>query len=248
MPLLSFVIPCYRSEKTIGRVIDEIIETVSLKPEYDYEIICVNDGSPDNVYDVLKKIATGNKRVKVIDFAKNMGKHSAVLAGYSKAKGDYIVNLDDDLQCPTNELWKLLAPVENDGYDMSTALYPKKEESLIKRLGSAVNGYVQEILVEQPNGFRMENFYILKRYVAEEMIKYRNPYPYIGGLILRVTQNVIPVEMIERKRGDNNSSGFTLRRSISLFLNGLTAFSVKPLTSHTYSLVLPLFSILLATL
>ena len=104
MTLLSFVIPCYRSEKTIEKVIDEIIMTVSERSEYDYEIIAINDFSPDNVYEVLKRLASNNRKIKVINFARNMGKHSAVMAGLSHAKGDYIVNIDDDYQCPVYEL------------------------------------------------------------------------------------------------------------------------------------------------
>ena len=94
--LISFVIPCYRSQATIKKVIDEIIEVVAQRAEYDYEIICVNDGSPDNVYAVLKVLAESNSKIKVINFAKNMGKHAAVLAGYAYVTGEYVVNLDDD--------------------------------------------------------------------------------------------------------------------------------------------------------
>ena len=88
MSLLSFVIPCYGSENTINAVIDEILSVVSQKQEYDYEIIAVNDQSPDNVINVLKLIAAKNKKVKVIDLAKNFGKHSAVMAGFSQVKGE----------------------------------------------------------------------------------------------------------------------------------------------------------------
>ena len=113
--LLSFVIPCYRSELTIEKVIDEIIDTVSQRfDNYDYEIICVNDSSPDNVLSVLKRLAADNRKIKVIDFAKNMGKHAAVLAGFNYANGDYIVNVDDDFQCPVYELWRLLAPLRSE--------------------------------------------------------------------------------------------------------------------------------------
>ena len=100
MTLLSFVIPCYRSENTIEKVIDEIEEIVSQRKDYDYEIIAVNDYSPDNVYNVLCQLADQDHKIKVINFARNMGKHSAVMAGYAVAKGEYIVNLDDDYQSP----------------------------------------------------------------------------------------------------------------------------------------------------
>ena len=69
----------------------------------------------------------------------------------------------------------------------------------------------------------------MKKYVKEEIVKYKNPYPYIEGLVLRVTNRIKTVELEERERGDDNKSGFTLKKSVSLLLNGLTSFSVKPL-------------------
>lgn len=227
--LLSFVIPCYRSEKTINIVINEIIATVSQKPEFDYEIITVNDSSPDGVYEVLKKLAVKNHRVKVINFSKNMGKHAAVLAGYAVARGEYIVDLDDDYQSPVYELWKLLKPVQDDECDYATAKYYEKKESAFRRLGSSLNLLMSSIMLDKPNNLRFENFSILKYFVCKEMIKYKNPYPYIEGLVLRITNRVKTVEMEQRDRGDNNKTGFTLIKSVSLWTNGLTAFSVKPL-------------------
>lgn len=227
--LLSFVIPCYRSEKTIKRVIDEIIDTVAQRPEYDYEIITVNDFSPDNVYEKLKVLALKNSKIKVINFSKNMGKHAAVMAGYSVCRGDYIVNLDDDFQCPAYELWRLMAPIENDECDFATAKYSEKKQSAFKNFGSNLNLIMTSFLLNKPKGLRFENFSVMKRYVCKEIIKYRNPYPYLEGLVLRVTHRVKTVEMEARARGDDNKTGFTFKKSFSLLLNGLTAFSVKPL-------------------
>lgn len=229
MRLISFVIPCYRSENTIEKVIQEIIKTVSYRPEYDYEVIAVNDCSPDNVYGVLKCIAKDNNKIKVINLARNMGKHSAIMAGYSVAQGEYIVNLDDDYQSPTYELWKLITPIENDECDVTTAEYYKKKELLFKRLGSNINLWMTEVLLDKPKNLRMENFSVIKRYVCNEILNYKNPYPYLEGLIFRVTKNVKSIPMNQRDRADGNSSGFTLKKSMSLLINGLTAFSVKPL-------------------
>ena len=234
MILLSFVIPCYRSQFTIKQVIDEIIDTVSQRPEYDYEIICVNDCSPDNVYSVLCEFAAENYKIKIINFAKNMGKHAAVLAGHAVVKGDYVIDLDDDYQSPTNRLWDLLEPVESDKCDVSTAHYFKKEESWFKRLGSDVNAYMGERLFEKKHGLRFENFIAMKRFVSDEIIRYKNPYPYLEGLILGATRRIEMVDMEQRKRGDELKSGFTLLKSINLFTNGMTAFSSKPLRSASY--------------
>ena len=81
MKRISFVIPCYGSEKTVGAVIDEIKETVAAMPSYDYEVVAVNDCSPDNVWTVLLNIARDDRKVKLINFAKNMNRPGAVMAG-----------------------------------------------------------------------------------------------------------------------------------------------------------------------
>lgn len=227
--LLSFVIPCYRSEYTIENVIEEIITTVSQRHGYDYEIIAVNDCSPDGVYGVLQKLASQNKKIKVINFVKNMGKHSAVLAGYSYVSGEYVINLDDDYQSPVNEMWALLEPVIANKCDVATAKYTRKRESAWKRFGSNVNLKVSEIMLDKPKGMRFENLCVIKRFVADEVIRYKNPYPFIEGLILRITKRIISVPMDQRERGDDKTTGFTFWKSLSLFLNGFTNFSVKPL-------------------
>ena len=227
--LISFVIPCYRSEKTISKVYTEIVEVMAQRPAFDYEIIAVNDCSPDNVLEVLSKLAVQDQKVKVVDLAKNFGKHSAMMAGYSFVRGAIVVNLDDDCQCPVYELWKLIDPIINEGYDCVTAVYKKKQEKAWKRLGSMMNAQMINTLIEPPKGISVENFFATKRYVSEEMLNYRNPYPYIAGLLLRATHRIKMVPMEERERGDDKSTGFTLKKSISLFANGLTAFSIKPL-------------------
>ena len=110
--LISFVIPCFRSENTIKSVIDEVIATVQQREHYDYEIVAVNDCSPDDVMGVLRTLAAADSKIKVIELTKNVGKHAAVLAGYSFTVGCYIVDLDDDMQSPIPELWRLLKPLE----------------------------------------------------------------------------------------------------------------------------------------
>lgn len=227
--LLSFVIPCYRSELTIEKVYHEIVETVSQRPEYDYEIIAVNDCSPDSVLTVLTSIAAEDPKFKVVDLAKNFGKHSAVMAGLSFVRGEYVVNLDDDCQCPVNELWRMMDAIIYEGYDCSTAVYEEKKEAKWKRFGSKVNAVMVNMMIEPPKGIAIENFYVIKRYVSDEILHYRNPYPYISGLLLRATHRIKMIPMQQRGRGDEKKTGFTFKKSIELFANGLTAFSVKPL-------------------
>jgi len=232
MTLLSFVIPCYGSEKTIKNVTDEIIETVSQKSNYDYEIIAVNDCSPDNVWRVLNELADKNPKIKIIDFAKNANRPGAVMAGLSNASGDICIVMDDDGQCPMPELWRLLEPIGND-CDVSIASYPERKQSAFKDLGTIINKKMTEFALDRPKGLEFTNFMAMKSFIAKKITEYNNPYPYMTGLILRTTQRIKNVEMEQRGRIDNGKTNFTFRKMVNLWVNGLTAFSIKPLRTAT---------------
>jgi len=231
--LISFAIPCYRSELTISKVIDEIRTTMEAIPRHTFEIICVNDCSPDDVYDVLCREAQKDERVKVINLAKNFGKQAALMAAFSKAQGDIIVSLDDDFQCPAYDVEKLLLPIEQDKCDISTAKYQVKRQAAWKNIGSKVNSLTANIILDRTNDIAIENFFAVKRFVIDEVIQYRNPYTYTEGLFLRTTRRVFQVQMEERCRADDRATGFTFMKSLSLWFNGFTAFSVKPLRIST---------------
>lgn len=233
MKLLSFVIPCYGSENTIEFVINEIIEIVSKRNDFDYEIICVNDASPDNVLSLLKRLSENNPKIMVADLARNFGKHSAVMAGFSMASGDYIVSLDDDGQCPMDRLWDLIDPLVEDNADMTMAEYPQKKQSVFKNFGSHINSLMSRTLINKPKNLQFSNFFVMKSYIIKEILKYENPYPYLEGLILRTTNRIVSVKMEERERVAGKGN-FTFFKSLNLWINGFTAFSVKPLRLATF--------------
>lgn len=229
---ISFIIPCYGSEKTVGIVIKEIDEIVNQNDKYDYEIIAVNDHSPDNVWEVLKEIAKNNSKVKIINLAKNMNRPGALMAGMSKATGDYVILMDDDGQCPMENLWKLIKPLE-EGHDVSIAKYPSYKQSKFKSFGTIVNRKMTEIIIEKPKDLSFTNFSALKKYIVDEIIKYKNPYPYMTGLLLRTTSDIVNVEMEERER-ITGTTNFTFKKMLNLWINGFTAFSIKPLRISTF--------------
>lgn len=229
--LISFVLPCYGSEKTISFVVDEIRTIIGQRTEYDYEIIAVNDCSPDNVWEVLNGLAVRDTKVRLIGLAKNMNRPGAVMAGLGRAKGDYVVVMDDDGQCPMDRFWDLLAPLE-DEYDVAMADYPSRKQSLFKDFGTLVNKKMTEFILDRPKDLQFTNFMVMRRYIALEICKYTNPYPYMTGLILRTTRRIKCVPMEERSR-HSGSSNFTFIKMLSLWMNGLTAFSIKPLRLAT---------------
>ena len=236
---LSFVIPCYSSYATVGAVCDEIIGEVSMRDDCDYEIIAVNDCSPDHVMEKLVALAATNQKIKVIDLAKNVGKHCALMAGFRFASGDYVICVDDDGQCPVDQLWELLQPLEH-GHDVAMARYGKKKQSKFKNFGSWMNHWMMEMFLQKPEDFQFANFAAMKSYVVKEMIKYDHPYAYINGLLLRTTQSLVNVPMTERER-TVGEGGYTFKKSLALWINGITAFSIAPLRIASYLGVLSAF-------
>jgi undecaprenyl-phosphate 4-deoxy-4-formamido-L-arabinose transferase len=224
---ISFIIPCYGSEKTIEFVVTELIAKMSEKPDIDYEIIAVNDCSPDAVWSVLNHLSEQHDCLKLIDLAKNMNRPGAVMAGLRMSSGDIAVIMDDDGQCPVSELWQLLEPLQHD-FDVSMAKYPQRKQTWFKSFGTWVNRKMTEFIIKKPKNLEFTNFMAIKRYVVDEMIRYDNPYPYLTGLLLRTTKHITNVEMEQRSRYTGASS-FTFLKMFSLWSNGLTAFSVRPL-------------------
>ncbi|MCD7843501.1 MAG: glycosyltransferase [Clostridiales bacterium] len=232
MQTISFVIPCYASEGSVALVMDEIRSVVAQRPEYDYEIVAVNDCSPDGVLGVLRQQAAQDRRVKVIDLAKNGGRHNALMCGCHYTTGDYVAFIDDDLQCPTDRFWDLLAPLESGDYDVSIAKYPKKTQSGLKNFGSKVNDTVANWLLGKDKDLKFSNYSVMRRFVKDEVIRYTNPYPYLSGLMLRATSRVTNVVMEERER-TIGVGHYNFKKSFALWMNSFTAFSVKPLRLAT---------------
>ena len=228
--MISIVIACYRSENTIESVINELVSCLESRQEYQYEIILVNDGSPDNTWEVLKRIAEKYSRITVINFSRNFGQHNAIMAGFRETRGDYIIGLDDDGEHDPNNLFKLVDKLQ-EGYDYICAEY-EENRSAFRGFGTKMNSLMAEILIGKPKGINLTSYYIMRRFVVEEIINYNRPFPYIAGLLLRVTSNMATVPM-ERRDRISGSSGYTIGKMLKLWINGFTAFSVKPLRIAT---------------
>lgn len=232
MEKISFVIPCYRSQNTIKSVVEEVEITMSEINKYNYEIILINDCSPDNTFDVIGEMAKKDSHITGISLAKNFGQHAALMAGFHYASGDVIVCLDDDGQTPADEVIKLLDKIE-DGFDVVYASYEHKQHSFFRNIGSKINSKMTEIMLDKPKNLMITSYFAARRFVVDEMIRYENCYPYVIGLVLRSTKNIcnVPVNHRQRQQG---SSGYTISKLINLWMNGFTSFSVKPLRIATY--------------
>ena len=232
MEKISFLIPCYRSALTLEGVTTEIDETMAaMKDRYTYEIVLVNDCSPDDTFEVIRKLANSRDNVIGINLARNFGQHSALMAGFRYCSGDITVCLDDDGQTPANEVGKLLDKIE-EGYDAVYAKYDHKKHSLFRNFGTVMNEEMARFLLGKPKELYVSSYFAVRKFVVEEMLRYENPYPYVIGLVLRTTKRIANVNVNHRQR-EIGTSGYTLSKLLGLWLNGFTAFSVKPLRIAT---------------
>lgn len=226
---ISFVIPCYRSERTIEGVVAEIKSVVAQRPEVDYEVIMVSDHSPDDVYSVIEQMCKADpKHLRGVELARNFGQQGALMAGYSKIDGDVVFSLDDDGQAPVDSIFKLIDKLIGEGCDIVYGTYPVKKHSFFRNVGSEINLLMARWLIGLPRGLRASSFFVARRFIVDEIRRYDGPFPYLGGLIFRTTKNVGAVEVAHRVRVEG-TSGYTFGKLLALWFNGFTAFSVKPL-------------------
>lgn len=238
--MLSFIIPCYRSEKTLEAVVNELVETVIQRAEYDYEVILVNDGSPDNVQDVIDHLCAQSSKIRGIELARNFGQPNAQMAGYSFARGDLIIDLDDDGQTPICEVYTLIDKLLK-GYDAVYADYSQgKKHSYFRNLASKINQRLAFAIYKQPKNIRTSSFHVLRRFIIEEILKYKNPYPANGAFVFLSSSRIASVPLAHRERLEGRS-GYTLKKLFKLWSNALFNFSLIPLR---ISIFLGIFSAL----
>jgi glycosyltransferase involved in cell wall biosynthesis len=222
---LSIVIPIYRGEHTIGPLVCELHET--LAGRYELEIVLVNDGSPDRSAAACRDLVDRFSCVTFINLSRNYGEHNAVMAGLNHATGQYVVIMDDDFQNPPCEVPKLVEAIRQ-GYDVVYSRYSVKRHHPLRNLVSRVNDRVAAVLLDKPGDLYLSSFKALSRFVVDEVVKYDGPYPYIDGLVLRVTRNYAQVLVAHEERRDGRS-GYTLHKLLSLYFNMFTNFSILPL-------------------
>lgn len=223
--LLSVIIPVYNSEQTISKLVEHILEILDKET---LEIVLVNDGSRDRSEWICNQLVKKFSQVKFISLRRNSGEFNAVMCGLNHAVGDYCVMIDDDFQNPPTEILKLIETAQNGDFDVVYSYYEKKKHSLFRNFGSWLVNCVTTWLLEKPKDLYLSSFKLIGQPVVQEIIKYKGPYPYIDGLIFRVTRNVGRVQVSHNARKEGES-GYTLRKLTSLFMTILFGYSLKPL-------------------
>lgn len=226
--LLSIVIPCYNSKSMIGEVVHRIRSMAERRySDADYEIVLVDDCSPDNTAEAIYELSREYPNVKAVTLAKNFGQQSAIVAGYSVATGSLIMTMDDDGETPPESMLDLIDKLD-EGYDVVYASYPNNNHSLFRRWGSKVNDAMACWLLRKPKDLELSSYMVCRRFIVDQILRHQTPFPYTSGQVIASTKRVCNVEVSHGTR-IQGSSGYTLAKLFSLWLNGFTAYSVKPL-------------------
>ena len=224
---VSVIIPVYNGAKAIGKLVDRLHE--DLRSIYDLEIVLVNDCSPnDNSAEVCRKLAADRaESVRFVNLSRNFGEHNAVMAGLKFCTGYAAVIMDDDFQNPPSEVVKLVTKLR-EGHDVVFSCYAKKQHHWFRNLGSAFNNAVASVMLKKPRELYLSSFKAINRFVIDEITQYDGPYPYVDGLILRITRNYA-TQVVAHDPRDDGRSGYTLRKLLRLWMNMFTNFSILPL-------------------
>ena len=230
-PDVSLVIPVYNGSRTIGPLVERITTVFASNA---FEIVLVNDGSEDDSEMVCVKLAEKfPQNVIFVHLSRNFGEHSAVLAGLSYARGQYIAVLDDDGQNPPEEMVPMLQELKRKNYDVVYGHYIDKQHSWFRNAGSRFNDRIATFMLHKPKDLYLSSFKVMNRFLVDEIIKYRGPYPYIDGLIYRTTRNIGQMQ-VEHRANTTTPSRYTFRRLVQLWLNMFLNFSIKPLRLSVY--------------
>lgn len=222
---ISVIIPCYNSEKSIRAVVENILHTLQRK--YECQIILVNDYSKDHVWDVITELCSCYKNVIGLSLSKNFGQQSARMAALEYVTGSYVVFMDDDGQHEASDILRMMEKLKT-GYDIVYAYFKHKKESGFRVWGSKLNRRMTDWVMGTPKDVHTSSFFVTRRFVVDKLRDYPNPSPYIFGYFMHITRNIADIE-VEHHERIYGKSGYTLKKLISLWMEGFTGFSVVPL-------------------
>jgi len=223
---MSVVSPVYKAEAIVHLLVEQLIRC--LEPiTSDYEIILVEDGSPDHSWQEIEKQCGANKKVKGIKLSRNFGQHYAITAGIEHSTGYWVIVMDCDLQDRPEEIKNLFEKTK-EGYDIVLARRFERQDHFFKRLSSKSFYYVLSYLTGTSQDPRIANFGIYHRKVIDSINRLKEPIRYFPTMVKWVgfKKTIIDVEHGKRAAG---STSYNWRRLFRLALDIILANSDKPI-------------------
>lgn len=224
--LLSVVIPVYRSERCLGDTVRELVSF--LAPRVAFEIVLVNDGSPDGVQRVMDSLCAGDPRIRGVSLGHNLGQHRATLVGFARTRGDVVVTVDDDGQNPPAAVLAVAGALVEQDLDAVYGRFETVEQSLPRRVASRANRWLSARTLPNRSGIPISNVRAIRGDLARVLGSIDSPYPYVDAMIFRTATRLGAVPVEHRARASGQSS-YTLRKLVTLWISHLTSLTVLPL-------------------
>ena len=239
---ISIITPVYGCCKSINNLYERLNKSLSIITE-NFEIIMINDSSPDNAWEAIKELAEKDDRVKGINLSRNFGQHKAITAGLDYAKGDWIVVMDCDLQDQPEEIIKLYNKAL-EGYDIVFGKKTERKDSFLKKLGSKIFFKVYDYFTDSKVDSTVGNFSIISKKVLNTlkvMKEQTKAYPlFVNWVGFKKTE-----VLINHAQREEGKSSYNMRRLINLAIDNIVSQSNKPLKlSIKFGFILSFFSLL----
>ncbi len=239
----SVVVPVFNSEPTL-KELHKRLQDVFKEINKSFEIIFIDDGSVDGSWDVLKEIKKDNKHITAITLNKNFGQHNATFCGFTFAKGDFIITIDDDLQIPPEEIRKLIHARHEDNAELVYGLYKKKQHSKTRNLGTKYAHKSSRRLLDRSNP--ETSFRLISKEIIDKIIQHHQYFIYIDELLNWYTDNISLV-FVEHKKRQINKSGYNRRKLWGLISNVVIYYTNIPLRIMVYGGFIASFIFLLVS-
>jgi glycosyltransferase involved in cell wall biosynthesis len=230
MNLLTIVVPCYNEEENIAPFYDELLKNEAFFASQDIamEILFIDDGSSDDTLTAIKALRTKDERVRLLSFSRNFGKEAALFAGLEKAKGDYLVFMDADLQDPPALLPEMFGHLA-EGYDsVATRRVNRKGEPVVRSFFARRFYKLMKKIsrIEIVDGAR--DYRLLTRQMAEAILSMKEYNRFTKGIFAWVGFKTkwVDFQNVKRRKGETTWSFWRL---FAYSLEGITAFSTVPL-------------------
>ena len=224
----SITIPVYNGEMSLPELIKRLVKVMD-EVGQTFEIILVNDASPDNSWEVIKQLKIKYPRIKAFNLMSNVGQFKALKCAFDHVQGKHVITIDDDLQNPPEEIPKLIEAInKKSDLDCVFGVPRKKRHSFYRNLGTRLISLINHKIFDKPKGIKTSNFRIFKCHINDALIQHNTRNPVINPLILKNTRRIgnVIVEHYERKHG---TSGYNLARLIKTTLDNVLNFSTFPL-------------------
>lgn len=223
---VSIVVPVYRGAPTLSTLVSELTKILSANCSR-FEILLVNDASPDESWDLICQLAQSNERVRGICLMRNYGQHNALLCGIRAARYSIVVTMDDDLQNPPQEVARMLDKLD-EGYDVVYGVPEQEQHGLWRDLASQITKVVLSNAMGADTARNVSAFRAFRVQVRDAFEHYQGPFVSIDVLLTWGTTRFCMLRVRHDPR-TIGTSGYSLRRLIAHALNMVTGFSTLPL-------------------